>query len=188
MFNRLSNIALLVLCGLLVVGIIVTRRLDTAIEWKVEAQNQNRAVTRDDNINCADTIYQLIDVDTANWQRVEYILPSFSSYNLEKRSGAWYLDTLPTDALATAQYMGKIAGAKWSCTVYHANPEALKMADYVLKIVTTNAETLSYKAFVVDTNYIIQDHNGRLYPGNIDSLFWQLYFGKHRFIPSLSQQ
>lgn len=179
---------LLVLCGLLVVGIIITRRIDTAIEWKVEAQNQNRKVALDYEIACNDTALRFIAIDTASWQRIEYILPSFSSYALEKQNGTWYMDTIPTDALATTKYMGKIAGAKWRCAVNHAKPEALKMADYVLTITAANGETLSYQTFVVDTSYIIQDHNGQLYSGNSDSLFWQLYFGKHRFIPSLSQQ
>lgn len=184
MLQRFSNITLLVICGFLIVGIIVTRRIDTAIEWNVDRQNQQRLLVQDFKITCTQAPTKLIQADTASWARIQYTLPSFSSYNLDKRQGLWYLDTIPTNIAATQKYLGKIAAASWKCTVTHSKPETLKVPDYVLEIITTSAETLWYKTYVVDTAYLLQDRTGQLYYGNADSLFWQLYFGRHRFTPA----
>ncbi len=183
MLNRFSNITLLVLCGLLVVGIVITRRVDTAIEWKVKTQTENRAVVLDFKVACTGESRPLLATDTAQWKQVRYTLPNYNSYTLERANGFWQIGTDATNVQNTAHYLGKIAAAQWRCGVEHSKPEVLKVADYVLDIVTLNDDTLSYRTYVVDTFYIIQDNSGQLYSGNADSLFWQLYFGKHRFIP-----
>lgn len=188
MLKRFSNITILVLCGFLVVGIIVTRRVDTAIEVNVERQKVEREKIRDYTITCAQQATPLVPADTATWIRVQYTLPSFSSYNLDRKDGGWYLEDKVTDATSTNKYFGKITNAAWLCTVAHQTPEMLKVPDYILEIITSQAETLAYKTYVVDTTYLIEDQNGSMYYGNADSLFWQLYFGKHRFIPELLGQ
>ncbi|CAN5197737.1 hypothetical protein BH09BAC1_BH09BAC1_00160 [soil metagenome] len=188
MLKRFSNITLLALCGLLVVGIIITRRVDTAIEVNVERQQLQRIKARDFEVACGAAGHKLIFVDTTSWAKLQYTLPTFSSYNMERKDGAWYIDKAQTEKLDTDKYLGKIAGATWRCTVVHFNPEVLKVPDYILEIITNEAETLAYKTYVVDTSYLIEDKLGNMYYGNTDSLFWQLYFGKHRFNPELSQQ
>lgn len=188
MLKRFSNITLLLFCGLLVVGIIITRRVDTAIETNEIRKDAERNAKLDFDTNCSNGLKQLIAVDTSSWLRIEYTLPSFSSYNLDKKNGAWYVGEIQTDAKATDLYLGKIAAAKTKCTVAHANPNALKMPDYVLKIMTENVDTFVFETYVVDTNFIIKDKNGQLYSGKTDSLFGQLYFGKQRFIPELEGQ
>lgn len=188
MLKRLSNITLLVLCGLLVVGITITRRVDTAIETNENRKDAARAAVLDFETDCiAEPIY-LVGKDTASWVRIEYTLPSFSSYNLDKKAGQWYIDGMPTDTAATRLYLGKISTAKTYCKVLHTNPSTLKLADYQLQIVTANGDTMRYLTYVVDTNFIVQDMEGQLYSGNSDSLFWKLYFGKQRFIPELAEQ
>ncbi len=188
MLKRFSNITLFVLCGLLVVGIIVTRNLDTAIETNENRKDEARKAILEFEVDCAAPLHNLVAVDTSTWVRVEYTLPSFSSYNLDKRNGSWFMDDMQTNLEATQKYFGKILNAQTHCTVAHNRPEVLKMSDYVLKIITTNSDTLVYKTFVIDTNYLVQDPSGQLYSGNNDSLFWQLYFGKFRFIPELANQ
>lgn len=188
MLKRFSNITLLVLCGLLVVGIIVTRRIDTAIETNENRKEALRKAALDFNTECSDISKLLIATDTSSWLRIEYTLPSFSSYYLDKKAGIWYLGETQTDSEATDFYLGKIAAAKVRCAVVHTNRDALKLPDYVLKIMTDKADTLIFETYVIDTSFIIQDKMGQLYPGKIDSLFWQLYFGKHRFIPELAEQ
>ena len=189
MLKKFSNITLVVLCGLLVVGIIVTRRLDTAIEVNAQRISNDRVKKLDYTVNCAEQSQLLISADTSRWVRIQYTMPSFSSYDMYRKvDRAWYIGDMQTDALQTDLYLGKIAKAQWRCSVAHNKPQMLMVADYVLDIITAEAETLTYKTYVVDTAYIIEDRQGQLYYGNADSLLWQLYFGKHRFIPGLLGQ
>lgn len=173
---------------MLVFGIIITRRVDTAIETNEVRKEVARKAILEFEKDCAAPSKQLITADTSTWARVEYTLPSFSSYDLDKKDGNWYLGKTPTNAAATQKYLGKIAAAASHCVVVHNNPKALKMPDYMLKIITTSADTLLFETYVVDTNYIVRDLEGNMYSGNDDSLFWQLYFGKQRFIPELANQ
>jgi hypothetical protein len=188
MLNRFSNITLIVLCALLVVGIVITRNVDTAIEVNENRKSKERKQLRDFEIDCSGNLQKIVLADTSTWMRIEYTLPSFSSYNLDRKAGAWFMDTMQTDAAATATYLGKIANAQSSCRVVYGEDKALKMADYVLKIITNSSDTFTYSTFVVDTNLLVQVPNGQLYYGNSDSLFSNLYFGKFRFIPSLAGQ
>ncbi len=188
MLKRVSNVAIVIICCLLAVGIIVTRQADTAIEVNVKRQNEQREKTRDYTIDCNTIRNPLVVADTSKWVRLQYTLPSFSSYNVDKKNGAWFIEEKQTNTEATSKYLGKMSNAFWTCEVQHNKPDMLKVPDYVLDIITSDAETLTYSTYVVDTSYLIQDNTGRMYYGNADSLFWQLYFGKHRFIPELSQQ
>ncbi len=188
MLKRFSNIALLVFCGLLVAGIVITREVDTAIETNENRKDAARDAIVDFSVDCTGPVKVLITADTALWVRIEYILPSFSSYNLDKRNGSWFLGEMPTNREATNRYLGKIASAKSNCSIVHSNPNALKMADYKIKVITVDDDTFFYQTYVIDTNFIVQDYTGQLYSGNNDSLFWQLYFGKQRFIPELAGQ
>lgn len=188
MLKRFSNITLVVLCGLLVVGIIITRRVDTAIEVNAQRISNYRVKKLDYTVSCSDTMKTLVTADTAQWVRLQYVMPNFSSYNLDRKEGAWYIDNQKTDAQQTDIFLGKIANAQWRCSVIHNKPEVLKVADYELNIITAGGETLFYNSYSIDTTFIIKDHKGQLYYGHADSLAWQLYFGKHRFIPELKEQ
>ncbi len=188
MLNRFSNITIIVLCAVLLVGIVITRNIDTAIEVNENRKFQERKQLRDFEIDCSGSLKQLVSADTSTWIRLEYTLPSFSSYNLDRRAGAWFMDTIQTDAAATATYFSKITNAQTSCRVVYGEDRALKMPDYVLKIITNNLDTFIYSTFVVDTNLLVQAPNGQLFYGNSDSLFSKLYFGKFRFIPELAGQ
>lgn len=186
MLKRLSNITILVLCGVLAVGIIITRQIDTAIETNLDRRSANEIKQRDFTVDCIGAKSTLISLPTSNWVRLNYTLPSHSSYSMYRVNDSWEIDGTSTNDSATAIYLNKIATAQWSCTVAHNSPDILVVPDYILDIVTSNGDTLSYETFVVDTAYIIRDNNKQLYLGNADSLFWQLYFGKHRFNPDLA--
>lgn len=188
MQKRFSNITLLVFCGLLLVGIIITRRVDTAIETNELRKDAARDAKLQFEMHCFKNPIPLVDIDTTSWLRIEYVLPSFSSYAMDKRNGSWFIGDRATDKNATNKYIGKIAAAYANCTIAHANANVLKLPDYELTIITQESDTMLFRTYVVDTNYIVQDKNGHLYPGKDDSLFWRLYFGKQRFIPELAGQ
>lgn len=181
--NRLSNIQLLALFVILLIGIGVVKLYDAdATDWNFVSKYTHVNPETIEYLPAQDTLW-LVNDNPHNWQQIIYQLPANSSFTAKLQADGWYVDGEKTDSFKTWKFLNELAQVQGGTLISGATTDALSNTDYVLTIVTKTNDTTQVNCYV--RNGILLTTStlspGYIFDGRSDSLFEQLYVGRGRF-------
>ncbi|MDH3268872.1 MAG: DUF4340 domain-containing protein [Ignavibacteria bacterium] len=123
----------------------------------------------------------VIKSDLNNWQQIQFVYPSDSSFQIVKSGNNWLLNGRPTDSLKTVNYLNRLANLSNDSFIDDVKINSTATPTYSLNITTNDLKFIEVKAFQDSTSFIIHSSQNSEAWFDDASLSQTIFVGKSTF-------